>query len=77
MRLKNCATVSPCAAVLEQAGFAVDRKESTRRAVKYRRGDDIIIVIHEGKGWFDPLSDAKGDVFRWSSISTVSALPRP
>lgn len=53
-----------CAAVLEQAGFAVDLKESTRRAVKYRRGDDIIIVIHEGKGWFDPLSDAKGDVFR-------------
>ena len=52
-----------CAAVLEQAGFAVDLKESTRRAVKHRRGDDIIIVIHDGKGWFDPLSDAKGDVF--------------
>ncbi|RWK55845.1 MAG: DUF3991 domain-containing protein, partial [Mesorhizobium sp.] len=52
-----------CAAVLEQAGFAIDLKESTRRAVKYRRGDDIIIVIHDGKGWFDPLSDAKGDVF--------------
>ncbi|WP_192357164.1 DUF3991 domain-containing protein, partial [Mesorhizobium mediterraneum] len=53
----------PCAAVLEQAGFAIDLKESTRRAVKHRRGDDIIIVIHEGRGWFDPLSDAKGDVF--------------
>lgn len=52
-----------CAAVLETAGFAVDLRESTRRAVKYRRGDDIVIVIHEGKGWFDPLSDAKGDVF--------------
>lgn len=52
-----------CAAVLERAGFAIDLKESTRRAVKYRRGDDIIIVIHDGKGWFDPLSDAKGDVF--------------
>lgn len=52
-----------CGAVLETAGFAVDLKESTRRAVKYRRGDDIIIVIHNGKGWFDPLSDAKGDVF--------------
>jgi hypothetical protein len=58
--LKERAT---CAAVLEKAGFAVDLKESTRRAVKYRRGDDIIIVIHDGKGWFDPLSDAKGDVF--------------
>ncbi|RWH90173.1 MAG: DUF3991 domain-containing protein [Mesorhizobium sp.] len=53
-----------CAAVLERAGFAVDRKESTKRAVKFRRGGDIIIVIHDGKGWFDPLSDAKGDVFR-------------
>ncbi|WP_054313296.1 DUF3991 and TOPRIM domain-containing protein [Mesorhizobium sp. 1M-11] len=52
-----------CAAVLEKAGFAIDLKESTRKAVKYRRGDDIIIVIHDGKGWFDPLSDVKGDVF--------------
>lgn len=52
-----------CAAVLEKAGFAVDLKESTRRAVKHRRGDEIVIVIHDGKGWFDPQSDAKGDVF--------------
>lgn len=52
-----------CPAVLETAGFAIDKRESTRRAIKYRRGDDIIIVIHGGKGWFDPLSDAKGDVF--------------
>jgi hypothetical protein len=55
-------TVS-CAVVLEQAGFQVDRKESTRRAVKYRRGGEIAIVIHGGRGWFDPLSDRKGDVF--------------
>ena len=47
-----------CAAVLEKAGFAVDAKESTRRAVKHRRGDEIIIVIHGGMGWFDPLSEA-------------------
>jgi len=53
----------PCVAVLEKAGFAIDLKESTRKAVKYRRGDEIIIVIHGGKGWFDPLSDVKGDVF--------------
>lgn len=53
----------PCAAVLEKAGFAIDLKESTRKAVKYRRGGDIIIVIHEGRGWFDALSDARGDVF--------------
>ncbi|MFK0333864.1 DUF3991 and toprim domain-containing protein [Rhizobium sp. NPDC090275] len=43
----------------------MDLKESTRRAVKYRRGGDIIIVIHDGRGWFDPLgeAEAKGDVF--------------
>lgn len=52
-----------CAVALDQAGYAIDRKESTRRAVKYRRGDEIVIVIHDGKGWFDPLSAAKGDVF--------------
>lgn len=52
-----------CAAVLEMGDFAIDLKESTRKAVKYRSGGDIIIVIHDGKGWFDPLSDAKGDVY--------------
>jgi hypothetical protein len=52
-----------CAAVLEREGFALDVKESTRKAMKYRRDTAIIIVIHEGKGWFDPLSDGKGDIF--------------
>lgn len=58
--LRGCVA---CAAVLETGGFAVDLKESTQKAVKYRRGGDIVIVIHDGKGWFDPLSDAKGDVY--------------
>lgn len=70
----------PCAAVLEKASFTVDVKESTRRAVKYRRGADIIIVIHEGMGWFDPLSDAKGDVFslirRLDGVAFGKALAR-
>jgi hypothetical protein len=52
-----------CAALLEDDGWKVDLKESTRRAVKYRRDAEIVIVIHEGRGWFDPLSTAKGDVF--------------
>ncbi|MCK1478251.1 DUF3991 and TOPRIM domain-containing protein [Bradyrhizobium sp. 197] len=52
-----------CAALLEKDGWKVDVKESTRRAIKYRRHSNIIIVIHEGRGWFDPLSPAKGDVF--------------
>lgn len=52
-----------CEAVLERAGYEIDLKESTRRAVKYRRGGSIVIVTHDGRGWFDPLSDEKGDVF--------------
>jgi hypothetical protein len=52
-----------CAALLEHDGWKVDVKESTRRAVKYRRDARIVIVIHDGRGWFDPLSTAKGDVF--------------
>jgi len=53
----------PCSVVLEQAGFALDLKESTRKAMKYRRDAQIVIVIHDGMGWFDPLGDGKGDVF--------------
>jgi len=52
-----------CVALLEQDGWRVDIKESTRRAIKYRRNGRIVIVIHDGRGWFDPLSTAKGDVF--------------
>jgi hypothetical protein len=59
------ATVN-CATVLERlvAGWALDQAESTRKALKFRRGPgEIVIVNHDGRGWFDPLSDAKGDVF--------------
>ncbi|WP_149748168.1 DUF3991 and toprim domain-containing protein [Rhizobium sp. RU35A] len=52
-----------CEPVLERAGYEIDLKESSRRAVKYRHGGNIIIVTHEGRGWFDPLGDEKGDVF--------------
>lgn len=52
-----------CEALLERAGYDVDVRQSTRRAVKYRHGSNIIIVTHTGRGWFDPLSDHKGDVF--------------
>ena len=51
-----------CVVVLEQAGFAINLKECTRRVVKARRGGEIIIVVHDGRSWFDPLSDARGDV---------------
>jgi len=62
-RLK--ASVS-CAALLERLPpvWRLDRAESTRRSLKYRRGPgEIVIVNHGGRGWWDPLSEAKGDVF--------------
>jgi hypothetical protein len=55
-----------CAAVLENLGqpWRLDARESTRRALKYRRGEgEVLIVTHEGRGWWDPQSSAKGDVF--------------
>ena len=66
----------PCAAVLEREGWMVDVRESTARAVKYRRGGgEIIIVIHGGRGWFDPLSDAKGDVFTLAGHLAGTGFP--
>jgi Protein of unknown function (DUF3991)/Toprim-like len=70
-----------CSAVLETDGWKLDAKESTRHAVKYRRCiGEIVIVTHAGKGWFDPMSDAKGDVFALSehlgSLGFVEALER-
>src|SRR5271165_775106 len=54
-----------CAAVLESmAGWKLDARESTRRALKYRRAKgEVLIVNHDGRGWWDPLSEAKGDAF--------------
>lgn len=52
-----------CRAVLEKAGWELDGQESTRNAPKYRQGAGrIVIVTHEGRGWFDPLSEGRGDV---------------
>ena len=56
-----------CAVVLERTPppWKLDRKESTRLSLKYRRGKgEILIVSHAGRGWWDPTSDAKGDVFK-------------
>jgi hypothetical protein len=54
-----------CAVVLERIPppWKLDRKESTKLSLKYRRGKgEILIVSHAGRGWWDPTSDAKGDV---------------
>ena len=55
-----------CAVVLERTPppWKLDRKESTKLSLKYRRGEgEILIVSRGGRGWWDPMSDAKGDVF--------------
>ena len=37
------------------AGLAADRAESSRASLKYRRGEgEIVIVNHDGRGWWDP-----------------------
>ena len=60
-KLKDAVT---CPALLENDGWKVDLRESTPKAIKYRRSEgEIIIVVHHGRGWFDPMSEAKGDVF--------------
>ena len=59
-------TTVNCATLLERLapGWRLDRRGSTRRALKYRRGNgEILIVNHDGRGWWDPLSAAKGDIF--------------
>ena len=55
-----------CGVILERAPppWRLDRKESTKACLKYRRGPgEILIVSHGGRGWWDPTSDARGDVF--------------
>ncbi len=54
-----------CAAVLDRmGGWRLDQCQGTRRALKYRRGEgEILIINHDGRGWLDPTSQAKGDVF--------------
>ena len=55
-----------CGTVLERLAppWRLDRRESTRSALKYRRDrGEIIIVNHDGHGWWDPCDpQAKGDV---------------
>lgn len=55
-----------CGTVLERVSppWRLDRRESTKGALKYRReSGEIIIVNHDGHGWWDPCDPtAKGDV---------------
>ena len=68
--LERLRTTVNCATVLERLalGWTLDERESTRRALKYRRPGEIVIVSHDGQGWWDPHklpseAGARGDVF--------------
>lgn len=56
-----------CSALLERLPppWQLDKAESTKNCLKYRRGKgEIILVTHAGRGWWDPGSTtARGDVF--------------
>ena len=55
-----------CAALLErmQPTWLLDKEGSTAKCLKDRRGSgEVLIVNHGGRGWWDPMSDARGDVF--------------
>lgn len=56
-----------CVLVLEKAGFRLDREATAQRSarnLKFRRDNEAIIVNHDGKGWWDPKGDGRGDVFK-------------
>lgn len=53
-----------CSVILEREGWRIDPVESTRHALKYRRGSgEILIVNHDDRGWWNPLGVEKGDCF--------------
>ncbi len=53
-----------CATLLERRAWRLDKTESTRQCWKYRCDTGgLLIVNHGGLGWWDPRSQARGDVF--------------
>jgi phage/plasmid primase-like uncharacterized protein len=57
-----------CATLLENHHFLLVAEKSTKRCLKYRNGNEHIIVNHDGKGWWDAqrprgTPDSSGDVF--------------
>ena len=57
-----------CATILEDHNFLLVKEKTTKRSLKYRNGNEHIVVNHDGKGWWDPqrprgTPDSSGDVF--------------
>ncbi|WP_338333711.1 DUF3991 and TOPRIM domain-containing protein [Acetobacter sp. LMG 32666] len=55
-----------CGLLLERNGYLLVKDKSTRKCLKYRKDQDIIIVNHGDRGWYGVYGIAdqcKGDVF--------------
>lgn len=57
-----------CAALLEDNGYLLVAEKSTRHCLKYRKNDDILIVTHHDRGWWDArtpkgVPGSSGDIF--------------
>ncbi|MCK8787934.1 DUF3991 and toprim domain-containing protein [Roseomonas sp. NAR14] len=64
--LEQLRQAANCAVLLERLPppWRLDKAESSRDSLKYRRGKgEVIIVNHGGRGWWDAGGTAKGDVF--------------
>jgi len=58
-----------CCTVLEAAGWQIDKTESTARNPKYRDGGaGIVVVRHDGRGFFAPLAGSSGDVIELAKL---------
>ncbi len=53
-----------CAAGADAVGLAARQRGEHAEVPEVRRGaGEVLIVNHGGRGWWDPMSDAKDDVF--------------
>ena len=56
-----------CAVLLEKTknGWLLDKAGTTAKCLKYRRGSgEVLIINHNGRGWWNPMGEGKGDVFK-------------
>lgn len=54
-----------CESFLARQGFALVRAASTPTTKKFKRGEDVVVTVRGGLGWFSPLvggKEGRGDV---------------
>ena len=69
--LKSGELRSAARAARRHRGISIVRR-APRRALKRRRGEgEIIIVNHDGRGWWDATSSAKGDILDLVQLPSI------